>query len=73
MALEVDFLMGVEEEERFLSQIVGRELLLERIVLKMEGGRNLGDQIRIRKGRVFLRLDLFGGVRKKLLLILMIK
>lgn len=65
--------MGVEEEGRFLSQIVGRELLLERIVLKMEGGRNLGDQIRIRKGRVFLRLDLFGGVRKKLLLILMIK
>lgn len=60
LALGVEWLMVVVVVGRFLGRIVGIGWLLGRIVLKMGVELILEDQIRIRRGIVFLCLGLSG-------------
>lgn len=53
MGSRVGLLRGGEGGGQFLSQIIGKELLLGKIGVKMVGVQSLGGQIRIRKGIVF--------------------
>lgn len=56
--------MGVKG--RFLDQIEEIEWQLRKSVRRMEGVLILRGQNHIHRGTVFLRLDLFGGVRMTL-------
>lgn len=65
----IDYLRAVEEVGQFLGQIRGRGWRRGRIVRKMVDVRSQEDQTRIHRVRVFLRLDLFVGVRMPLELV----
>ena len=63
--LRVGPLMGGGEAMRFLGQKGGIEWLLRRIGVRREGVQSPGDQNRTHRGRAFLSLVSFGGVRRR--------